>query len=188
MVDAPALTEAKALMRRHLRALRRALSPAQKKEEEARMIQLLTARFPVEKQVTFASYAALPDELSVDAWHQQQWAAGNAVWLPRVTGPGQLSWHAITDPAQLATGAFGIREPRLEAAPAAPLPDLAVLMVPGVGFTDDGWRLGQGGGYYDRLLPIHRGPTIGLAFACQRVSDVPRGTFDHAVSEVFFSG
>ena len=188
MVDTPQIQQSKAALRQRLRTLRASLSSAQKVAEEIQVCVVLAAHVDKEHPLAVASYAALPDELSIDAWHAQRWAAGHPVWLPRVVAPGLMSWHPVTDPTQLATGAYGIREPRPEVVPAQSLPPQAMLVVPGVAFTSDGWRLGQGGGFYDRLLAAHQGPTIGLAFACQRVAEVPRGPHDCQVSEVIFGG
>jgi len=56
-----------------------------------------------------------------------------------------------------------------------------VIIVPGLAFTSDGRRLGQGGGWYDRFLPDRRPDctTIGVGFAMQLVDDLP--TDDHDV-------
>lgn len=179
-------TAAKTQLRVALRAARRAMSPAQRVAAQADLCRLLEVRFASQPPVAVASYAALADEASVDAWHARWWAAGNCVWLPRVSAPGVLSWHAVSDPLQLTRGAYGIREPLASVVPAAPLPPQATLLVPGVGFTADGWRLGQGGGFYDRVLAVHQGPAIGIAFSCQRVAALPRGPYDRQVNEVFF--
>ena len=65
--------------------------------------------------------------------------------------------------------AFGIREPRSrEMAPAADL-----VLVPGVAFTKTGLRLGRGKGYYDRFLSGLHASTLGVAFACQVVEELP---------------
>ena len=188
MVDSPELQQSKDAVRRQLRALRRGLSADLKSAEQASVCRLLSLRVAAEKPLAVASYAALPEELSVDAWHAQWWAAGHPVWLPRVQGPGVMSWHPVTDPNQLAAGAYGIREPRPDIVPAQPLPPRSMLVVPGVGFTAEGWRLGQGGGFYDRLLATHDGSTIGIAFACQRVAELPYGPDDCRVNQVIFSG
>ena len=49
------------------------------------------------------------------------------------------------------------------------------IIVPGVAFTSDGRRVGQGGGWYDRFLPQRRPEciTIGVCFAPQILADVP---------------
>ncbi len=174
----------KADLRRTLRAQRRAMTPAQRDAEAATVAALC---LPLLAEASaLASYQALPDELDTDRLTRRWWAAGRVVWLPRVCSPGLLTWHPIEDPRQLQAGAYGIREPDPTLVPAEALPPAAVVLVPGVGFTPDGWRLGQGGGFYDRLLSLHPGPTIGLAFACQRLTSLPREPHDRAVHQVLF--
>jgi 5-formyltetrahydrofolate cyclo-ligase len=57
---------------------------------------------------------------------------------------------------------------------------LDVVVVPGLAFTADGRRLGQGGGHYDRFLPRLRADciTVGAAFAEQLVDDLPTDPHD----------
>ena len=61
-----------------------------------------------------------------------------------------------------------------------------VIVVPGLAFTTDGRRLGQGGGWYDRFL-VRRRPdchTIGVGFAPQIVEDLPTGEHDVTLDAV----
>ncbi len=61
-----------------------------------------------------------------------------------------------------------------------------VIVVPGLAFTADGRRLGQGGGWYDRFLPGRRSDcvTIGVCFAPQLLRDVPVDEHDVVVDLV----
>ena len=63
---------------------------------------------------------------------------------------------------------------------------LDVVLVPGVAYTADGWRLGQGGGWYDRFLPMLRpdAVTVGVAFAVQIVDALPVEPHDVPVDHV----
>jgi 5-formyltetrahydrofolate cyclo-ligase len=80
--------------------------------------------------------------------------------------------------ADLATGKFGILEPKSEAIrPAAPVQIDAVL-VPGLAFDETGNRLGRGRGYFDRLLHEMRGVRIALAFDFQLLAEVPAEAHD----------
>jgi 5-formyltetrahydrofolate cyclo-ligase len=86
----------------------------------------------------------------------------------RAWGPGEPTLPGIWDiPAPL------------EAAPEV-LPD--VLLVPMLAFDHRGYRLGYGGGFYDRTLEKLRGlkpvTAIGVAYAAQEMSEVPHGEFD----------
>ena len=64
--------------------------------------------------------------------------------------------------------------------------DLDLVMVPGVGFTRDGARMGNGQGYYDRLLDRVRpeAPLIALAFECQLFQELPVSAYDVYMDKV----
>lgn len=85
----------------------------------------------------------------------------------------------ISDPERdLAPGAYGIREPR----PHCPTVDPAaidIVLVPAAAWSEDGYRVGYGGGYYDRFLRrIPQARRIGLGFEMQVVPDVPHDAHD----------
>ncbi len=87
----------------------------------------------------------------------------------------------------MVTNRFGIPEPQARhgAHPARRLPAWALdlILLPLVGFDDDGQRMGMGGGFYDRTLAFTRRPgprphLIGLAHECQRVESLPVAPWD----------
>ncbi len=172
-------------LRQRLRALRRELPADQRRAETAAAVQVcagLILDVP-------ASYAALPDELDLGALHAARWRSRQAVFLPRVVGPGVIAWHTVIDPGQLRPGAYGIHEPDPLQAAAVELPIGTILLVPGLGFTADGRRLGQGGGYYDRLLGIRPDlHAIGVGLACQLLDDLPCEAHDVRLAGVVIAG
>ena len=88
-------------------------------------------------------------------------AANKAVFLPHVMPKRQMVF--LPDPGfdQLVTSRFGIPEPPYHADQVEPAPDL--LIVPGIGFSlADNFRIGFGGGYYDRFLADYPGHTVTL--------------------------
>ncbi len=80
-------------------------------------------------------------------------------------------------------GAHGIPAP---IGPAVDPTTIDVVVVPGLAFTRDGRRLGQGGGYYDRFLPLLRDDcvTCGVGFAVQIVDDLPSESHDRVLTMV----
>ncbi len=171
--------------RQQLRALRRGLDPALRLAESLATAQACAG---LSRGVP-ASYAALPDELDLGSLHQERWRSLRAVFLPRVVGPGQLRWHTVIDGDQLRPGAFGIPEPDPAQAALVELPPRSVIFVPGLAFTADGRRLGQGGGFYDRLLaqrPDLR--AIGVGFSCQLLDDLPCEAHDVRLSGLVIAG
>lgn len=106
-------------------------------------------------------------------------AEGWQTALPIVLGPGMpLQFRAWKPGDAMGKGEWDIPIP-LETAPEV-LPD--VLFVPLLAFDRAGYRLGYGGGFYDRTLAKLRAikpvTAIGTAYAGQQVEDVPRGEYD----------
>ncbi|MHC4599721.1 MAG: 5-formyltetrahydrofolate cyclo-ligase [Planctomycetota bacterium] len=101
------------------------------------------------------------------------------VSLPRMAEGGALELLMVTDlDEDLEPNAIGIREPR-PGAPRVNPRDLRIVIVPGVAFDPLGYRIGYGGGYYDRLLASAPRPLrVGLAFDLQRVPSLPRQPHD----------
>jgi 5-formyltetrahydrofolate cyclo-ligase len=103
--------------------------------------------------------------------------SGKKIVVPYCTkdeaGANKLGlWH-LTDTSELITGKWSILEPPHErwGEPGKEVDprELDLVMVPGVGFTREGARMGNGQGYYDRLLDRVRpdAPLIALAYECQ---------------------
>lgn len=111
-------------------------------------------------------------------------AAGKLVALPRVNRETRmLDLFALRDPdGDIQPGFRGIPEPRLSC-PAVATADIDWVLVPGVAFDARGARLGYGGGFYDRLLPLLAPgtPRIAGAFDVQVVDSVPTAGHDGLV-------
>jgi len=183
----PALREAKLVLRRQVLAARDALA-ADARTAKAAAIAARIAALP--------SYAGARTVLLTLPF-RSEWdtrplvvsalAEGKAVAMPRVNAARRmLELHAIVDPARdVVAGPQGIPEPRPECAHVAPLA-IEWVLVPGVTFDRAGRRLGYGGGYYDRLLPLlpPGAPRIAGAFQIQIVERVPAGPHDIAVDAI----
>jgi len=104
------------------------------------------------------------------------------VSLPVVTAPDAPLAFRLWQPDQpLRPGAFGIQEPTGQA---APLPD--IVLVPTLGFTRQGDRVGYGKGYYDRSLAAwkaqdHPFTSIGIAWACGDLTGIAHTPAPHDV-------
>lgn len=104
------------------------------------------------------------------------------VAVPLMLGAGQMIARQIHSLQELRLGARGILEP-VRGDPWHGLIDVCVC--PGMAFSEHGDRLGWGPGFYDRFLATHQvGLTVGLAFECQIVSQIPREWHDHRMDLV----
>ncbi len=132
--------------------------------------------FQVEQTQIFKSakqiicYWSLPDELDTHDF-VLEWYLHKEIYLPRVVGD-EVELVLFKGMDQMRTGAFGIQEPVGDSVDIAYGAD--VIIVPGVAFTSDGWRMGRGGGYYDRLLPqLQNTYKVGVGYSCQMVEKLP---------------
>jgi len=110
-------------------------------------------------------------------------AAGATVLIPRVSGES-LEWCVDDDQLSLMESRWGIAEPTGPAvgSGAAPLLASSAIVVPALAIDASGFRLGQGGGFYDRALAelgnTDRPIVIGVIYDDEFISTVPRETHD----------
>lgn len=127
---------------------------------------------------TVMAFVGVPGEPDTDSLLARLRHDGKTVVLPRVVD-GEIEPALVG--SGMAVGAFGVAEPQGEAVrPSA----LDLVVVPGLAFTADGSRLGQGGGHYDRFLATVDAPTVGVCFAEQLVDSLPLEPHDVRVLTV----
>src|SRR5262249_28557946 len=119
-------------------------------------------------------YSPLKSEINPLPLMRRLADAGATLALPVIAGREQpLTMRAWTFGASLVPGVWGIREPRADAQEVFP----DILIVPLLAFDCRGYRLGYGGGYYDRTLARLRSKknitAVGIAFAVQQIDEVP---------------
>jgi len=91
----------------------------------------------------------------------------------------------LTNWKDLITGAYGILEPRADKIEKVPVEQIDLIIVPGVGFDEQGRRIGHGKGYYDNLLRNSKNALhIGLAFEVQIVKEIPVDSHDIPVNKI----
>jgi 5-formyltetrahydrofolate cyclo-ligase len=168
--------DAKRALRAEMRAVRAAIAadPAARAERSSRIwagiVSILDLGADVLESANVRAQKArvmlfegLPTEPDTSAWIEAMAASGCAVFTPEVDGPDLRIVPGDLDPREL-----------------------DVVVVPGLAFTVDGHRLGQGGGHYDRFLPRLRPDcvTIGACFAEQVVESLPIDAHDIHVDHV----
>ena len=110
-------------------------------------------------------------------------AMGKRVGLPRMLPGGGLEVRQFVPGLPMVSASFGIREPSLQA-PLLAAEDIRLALIPAVCYDRQGFRLGFGGGYYDRWLARFSGETVGLCRECLLQQRLPREAHDLPVQTV----
>jgi len=95
-----------------------------------------------------------------------------------------MTFREITSYSQLEVVYYGLQEPIEEQTTVVLHNEIDLLFVPGLSFVTNGYRLGHGGGYYDRYLAQYQGVTMSLAFPVQVLDEIPVESFDIPVQKI----
>ena len=142
--------------------------------------QFLKHPFYQEAKV-IASYLSFPHEFQTQELIEQAQKDGKKVLIPKTYPKGRMDF-VVYDPQQLVKTSFGLLEPQgdLEVVDAS---QIDLIHVPGLAFTTEGYRIGYGGGYYDRYLEHFAGHTLSTIYPCQIQDFIPEN-HDIPVQEV----
>ena len=141
------------------------LSPKKRQAYEQYACQAVKAyvdQYQIQRLACFASFSP---ELSTWEMMERLQVNGCQVYLPRVEPMRQLSFRLFQTPDTLVEK-WGILEPSVTA-PEIEINQLDAILVPGVVFSSEGYRIGYGGGYYDRQLALYNGRTFSIVSPVQ---------------------
>jgi len=119
-------------------------------------------------------YYPIGSEILTQDIIQELLSDGKDVFLPKVIEK-EMEFRKIIDFSSLEKGSFDIMEPKEDCEIDN---DLDVVLVPTVGISPIGVRLGYGHGFYDRFLAKHKSVTISLTFEKQIVKKIPKSEHD----------
>ena len=180
----------KSTLRVIMRARRRAIEPAQRRELALAAATRLVASQPWKRALVVALYIAVRGELDTDPLLQAAWREGKQVLLPLCTGEAEaavMRFIPCEGMEALRPGAYGIPEPPCPKHAAAEVPEPDLVIVPGLAFDKNGVRLGQGGGFYDRWFSrpeFAAALRIGYAYNMQLLDRLPREPWDMPVDAI----
>ena len=126
-------------------------------------------------------------EPEVDTYQiiRRAWESGKQVVVPKChPKEKKLSFRTLTDFSQLESVFYGLFEPIVDQTIEIKPEEIDLLIVPGLAYTSEGYRLGFGGGYYDRFLTGFNGKTMSLAFHFQVIPQFDIEKHDIPVSKI----
>lgn len=169
----------KAAIRKRLREIVAALSETERHQKSITACSLVAASPEFAAARVVMLFLSTPHEIDTASLALKSWQAGKTVVVPKVSWDQRrmLPVEISSLTTSMTTSGPGVREP--VAGQPIPVGFIDLVIVPGLGFSSDGHRIGRGMGFYDRFLaqPEFLGVSCGLAFDEQIVPELP--VLDH---------
>lgn len=173
----------KTQLRNELRQQRRVISSEKRHQAAESAAELFSKQLFFQQAQTIATYLGTTEEFDSIPIIQKIWQTNKKCYLPVLKEPDKcLNFKLFNENDKLWPNQYNILEPGNTESIAAE--KLDVVLMPLVGFDQQGHRLGMGGGYYDRTFAFLEGKTqqkpmlIGLAYAEQQVRILPHEYWD----------
>ncbi len=176
--------QAKELLRERMRSLRRVLPAQAAAARSAALCSRLCELPEFAAAQLVIGYRAHRKEADPSAALAEAARTGKRVGLPRMREEGALELHLHAPGTPLEPNVLGIEEP-LASAERIDLARVDLILVPAVAFDARGHRIGQGHGYYDRLLPqLPRAFKVAIGYDFQLLADLPDQPGDAPVDAI----
>ena len=174
-------SNSKAVIRRQLREKLAQMTDTARHAKSLAACSLISASAEFQSARVVMLYLSMPLEVDTSPLALRAWQAGKSVVVPKVSWDQRrmLPTEITSLTSGLTTTSQGMREP-MSGSP-IPIDLIDLVIVPGLGFTNNGYRIGRGMGFYDRFLAQRDfiGVSCGLAFEEQIMPDLP--VLDHDV-------
>jgi 5-formyltetrahydrofolate cyclo-ligase len=173
-------------IRKRVMALRNAIPVETIAAKSSEIVRRLKELREIRESSSLMVFLNFGSEVLTDGLIEWGWDAGKRIVVPLCHPESrEMTPCRIDGFDDLEAGHYGIREPKADRLRVVPPGEIDAVLVPAVAFDRRGYRVGYGGGYYDRFLPkVPRAVTIGAVFACQIVPEVPRDRFDVQVERI----
>jgi 5-formyltetrahydrofolate cyclo-ligase len=175
-------------LRKQMLAVRDALDPGERLRLSEAIAHEVMSQAEFKAAATVMAYMTFGSEFVTQGLINTVLAVSKTLVLPRVDRTkNRLELYEVRDlDHDLTSGPWGIREPTTRVCREIALHSVDFIVVPGLGFTARGDRLGYGRGYYDRLLVNRESRTrlVAPAFSVQMMKSIPASNHDIAVDVV----
>lgn len=173
--------------RKKYREIRKSIDEETRQKENQEIYSAFLALEEYKKAEFVFIYVSYGDEAETLSLIERMIADGKRVSVPLCHKESRHMSAVLIDSINcLKKGAYGILEPDANGA-TINKEDIDLCVVPGLCFSGDGYRIGYGGGYYDRFLDGYKGFSVGLAFSECIVKKVPTEETDKKV-DIVISG
>lgn len=124
-------------------------------------------------------------ELDTTPIIEQGWNEGKTIAVPKcIPESRRLDFYGLETFEQLEDSFYNLREPNPQLTEIVDKQEIDLLIVPGLIYDNRGYRVGFGGGYYDRFLVDYPNKTISVFYSKQLTEKTPHETFDIPVQHL----
>ncbi len=176
-------------IRSNLLARRGQLSKAEVESMSCAVVSSVKSLAEWKKAEEVLLYWPIKNEVDVTPLFRDALESGKKVFMPccRRDDPGIMDFGVVRAEGDLLQGSFGIKEPCRDKCEFPDVISPDVMIIPGVGFDRKGYRIGFGGGYYDRFLahPQKVGSlAMGVCYAFQVMDEIAAEEWDKPVQSI----
>ncbi|MCP3025680.1 5-formyltetrahydrofolate cyclo-ligase [Halobacillus sp. A5] len=176
----------KQLLREQGKLILKSFTKAEKTSVEERLYQQLFQSNLFKHSETVALTVSLADEWNTYPIIEQAWKEHKQVLVPKCDrNTKAMTFYQLENLDQLETVYYGLKEPSPEISKLVKKSYIQLIVVPGLLFDHKGFRIGYGGGFYDRYLKDYQGTTASLLSRKQLIEKVPSEPFDQPVQQLF---
>lgn len=113
------------------------------------------------------------------------WQQGKTIVVPKcIPSDKSMIFYQLDHFGQLESKYYNLLEPKPEETKEVPKSEIQLVIVPGLLYDHKGYRVGFGGGYYDRFLADFQNKTVSLAYSRQLYESLPADSFDIPVQHI----
>lgn len=176
------IRDQKTSLRANILKRRQVINPLHKRKYDLWVCDYLLRLINDQSYQTIHTYLPMRNEIDVYPLIEILLKTDRRIIVPKTLRRGQLEHYILSSIKSLKEGIYGTFYPEdLQKYDGV----IDLIIVPGLAFGSDGYRVGYGGGYYDRFLSEQKESyKLGVAYPFQMVNNVPRESFDVPLDEV----
>ncbi len=177
----------KKILRKELKKIRQNISEEERVFRSMALTETIIKKDFYKNSKSMALFISFGTEIGTSFLLNQTTKDGKKIFLPRVEPNSQiLSWLEMKKDSKFKVSSYGIPE-IIEQEPLSDeeISNIDLVIVPGLGFTENNYRIGYGGGFYDRFFEIApKTYKVGIGFKEQLVEELPLEPWDAPLDEI----
>ncbi|HEY8365429.1 MAG TPA: 5-formyltetrahydrofolate cyclo-ligase [Haloplasmataceae bacterium] len=166
----------KEVLRKQALELRNALTKEEVLSRSRKIITQIKSQIDLSNYQVLGFYMPLGNEVDLRPLMKELLEMGKTIVIPKVLDKETMEFFPIKDLFDYHIGTFKVLEPNSNKI--MPKTKIEIIFVPGLYFSYQKYRLGFGGGFYDRYLKDYSNKKIGVAYSFQYIKEIPYNEYD----------